>query len=259
MTVWKPLTCSCEIEFNDGDGNWVRTIKKCNLHKEYTGQKLLDEVRKHNIQNSKRGEPGVMEFYLGVNFEPDWLKQVRKHPSVEKIREAEFNLGCISEHHPTQKEFQYALSNFLNSSRSILWYLLEEYGERFNLEIEKYYKDEKYRSKHQRFLSSEAARFVNWYQSKFENLMNDRCAFLLKKRDFNIHSGYVSQIFKLQQGPYRLHEDDIKRNVEIPVDLDNVTPFFPEANDKSVLEICHDFLTKITQIVNDTHDEFPIT
>lgn len=167
-TLWKPLTCPCELEI-DGE-RWVSTIKKCNLHKDYSGQKLLNAVKKHNIQNSPAGEKGVIEFQGQAAFEPDWIKQVAKYPSFEKISEAKFNLESMHHYNPTDKEFQYALSNFLSSSRSIFWYLLEEYNAKFGIDIETYFKNEQYREKYKKLLSPEGQRFVQWYDAKFEEL-----------------------------------------------------------------------------------------
>jgi len=187
------------------------------------------------------------------------LKLVAKRPSVEKIREANFNLEFINKYHPTDKEFQYTLSNFLSSSRSIFWYLLEEYNPKFGLDIEIYFKDPKYREKRDGSLSLEAKKFLQWYEKKFEDLKKEKSSFLIEKRDFNIHSGYVKQIFKLKQGPYRLHEDQIKNKPEFPLDLNNVKPFFPEDADSTVIELCKDYIKNIEKLVNDCHNEFSIS
>jgi len=47
MTVWKPDTCDCIIEYNDNI-NWVSTRKKCRLHKALNGQNLLNQVLAQN-------------------------------------------------------------------------------------------------------------------------------------------------------------------------------------------------------------------
>lgn len=257
MTIWTPLTCDCKLEYNENQ-KWVRTIKKCSLHKEYTGQKLLNKVRKHNKEHSQPREPGTIEFKIRANFEPDWLKQVKKIPSVEKINESEFNLKSMQAYVATEREFQYALSNFLNSSRSILWYLLEEYSAKYGFELEKYYKDMNYRNKRIQSLSNEARKFVLWYKSEFKKLKNAEYGFLLDQRDFNIHKGYVSQIFQLEQGPYKFHEKEIKNNIEIPLDLNNVVPFFPQVNHKTVYELCQAYLDRIKELVDTAHNKFSI-
>jgi hypothetical protein len=256
MTIWRPLTCPCELEI-DGD-KWIKTIKKCSLHKEYTGQKLLNVVSKHIKENSPSGEAGFMTFFVGLDFEPDWMKSVARLPSLEKINEAKFNLESMKKYHPTDKEFQYTLSNFLSSTRSIIWYLLKEYNPKFGFDIGNYFTNEKYREKRKKSLSLEAEKFLQWYEKKFEDLKKEKSSFLIDKRDINIHSGYVKQIFKLQQGPYRVHEDEIKNGYDIPIDLNKVIPFFPEDEDSTVIELCKDYIKNIENLVNDCHNEFPI-
>jgi hypothetical protein len=255
MTIWRPLTCPCELEI---DGNkWIKTIKKCSLHKEYTGQKLLNEVSKHNKENGPPEDPGFMTFFVGLDFDPDWMKSVAKFPSLEKINESKFNLESMSKYNPTDKEFQYTLSNFLNSSRSILWFLLEEYNRKFGFDIGKYFTDKKYREKRKESLSLEAEKFLDWYEKKFEDLKKEKSSFLIDKRDINIHSGYVKQIFKPKQGPYRVHEDQIKNGYDIPIDLKKVMPFFPEDKDSTVIELCKVYIKNIENLVYDCHNQFP--
>jgi hypothetical protein len=170
--IWKPLTCPCELEI-EGE-KWIRTIKKCRLHKEYTGQILLNAVRSHNKENSPIEEPGIITFFVSFDFVPDWLKPVAKVPSLEKIREANFNLESMSKYHPVDKEFQYTLSNFLSSSRSVFWYLLNEYSSTFGFKIGKYFTNEEYRKKRMGHISSEAEKFLSGMRRNLK---------LLKKRE----------------------------------------------------------------------------
>lgn len=256
MNTWRSLTCPCEFEI-DVD-KWISTIKKCNLHKDYTGQKLLNAVRKHNKENSPVIEPGYMLFSVGFDFEPDWMKSLSKLPSLEKILETRHNLESMSRYHPTDKEFQYTLSNFLSSSRSVFYYLFEEYNPKFGIIVEKYFKDKKYREKREGLLSQEAEKFLKWYENRLEDLKKEKSSFLIEKRDFNIHNGYVKQIFRLKQGPYKLHENEIKNGPQFPLDLNNVKPFFPEHENATVIELCNDYLRNIEKLVNDCHNEFPL-
>ena len=83
MTIWSPETCACIIEYDD-KANWCKTINKCDLHKEFSGKTLLEEVQKPNRENSPKGEPDTIEGWIGFNFEPDWLGEVKKYPSNER-------------------------------------------------------------------------------------------------------------------------------------------------------------------------------
>ena len=120
-----------------------------------------------------------MTFFIGLDFDPDWMKSVARHPSLEKINESKFNLESMSKYRPAHKEFQYALSNFLNSSRSIIWFLLEEYNRKFGFNIGKYFTDQKYREKRKKSLSLEAEKFLHWYEKRFEDLKKDYLFFLI--------------------------------------------------------------------------------
>jgi hypothetical protein len=256
LVRWKPLTCGCEIELNDR-GNWRSTLYSCDLHKDFSGEALLEEVRKHNRENSPKREPNTMEGWIGGNFEPDWLKQVRKYPSKEKLEETKFNLDMMKLHHPTYKEFQYCLSNFLNSSKSVLWYLLQEYSRKYEFDIGKYFKyrkDKNYAKKHQGAISEEANRFLTWYEGEFSALQNGKAGFLLDKRDINIHKGYVELIFELRQ-PFKVQGE---RPTEIPLDLSKVYAIFPNEEGTKAIELCSSLVERMESLINNTHERFPL-
>jgi len=55
LTIWKPDTCECYIEYN-GNFNWVQTYQKCRLHQRLKGQNLLDQIFAQNKRfNSQFG------------------------------------------------------------------------------------------------------------------------------------------------------------------------------------------------------------
>jgi hypothetical protein len=76
-TGWRPLTCPCTIEYDDNI-NWQNSVDKCDLHKEFTGKTLLEEVLKHNRENSPKGEPNTIEGIWSTDIEPDRLGEVDK-------------------------------------------------------------------------------------------------------------------------------------------------------------------------------------
>jgi len=255
-TRWRPLTCPCDLEY-DGDG-WTKTNKKCSLHKEHSGQKLLNAVRKHNIENSPKAKPETFEGEARVNFEPDWMKEVSKNPSLEKISEARFNLESMQQYDPTSREFQYTFSNFLSSARSTFWYLIKEYMDKFVIDTDVFFKDDKYREKNLNRLSQEAQRFVLWYDGRYKQLETEKSSFLIEKRDFNIHHGYVEQIFIIKIG-FMVDSDQTKNEYEIPIDPSNVSAFFPENTDFTVIELCNEYLDNIEKLVDECHKKFPLT
>jgi hypothetical protein len=237
--------------------NWRRTINKCDLHREMelTGNKLLEEVRKLNREYSpKTAEPDTLEGILGVDFEPDWLKQIRKYPSIEKLQETKFNLETVKAYSPISREFQYCLSNFLNSSSSVLWYLLEEYSRKYKFEIDKYRKDERYAELRRNSLSEEAKEYLSWYDAEFIALQDSSTGFLLKKRDTNIHVGYIELIFRIRQ-PFKV-EGNVQQ--EIPVDMSNTFAYFPEDQNTTALELCSTLINLLKSLVDRAHQKFPL-
>ena len=253
ITRWRPLTCPCIIEY-DENVNWKNTINKCELHKEFTGKTLLEEVMKHNRENSPKGEPNTMEGIIGFIFEPDWRKQVSKYPSNEKLQEAKFNLNMAKEYHSSTREFQYCLSNFLNTSTSILWYLLEEYSRKFEVDIPDYRRNKEYREKYEGKLSLEAKEFLTWYDTEFASLKDDKVGFLLNKRNDNTHAEYVVLIFEQKQ-PFKINGSS---ETEIPVDWSKLYAFFPENKEMNAIESCESFVVRIKLLVDSAHERFPL-
>ena len=155
---------------------------------------------------------------------------------------------------PVSREFQFCLSNFLNSSSSVLWYLLNEYSRKYKFDIDKYRKDEKYRKAHQALVlvSGELA-FLSWYDSEFTALKNDT-GFLIDKRDINIHDGYVEPIFRLRQ-PFK-----VKGGIEVnlPVDWSSVRAFFPEKDNTDVTQRCSIHVGQLNSLVDRAHEKFPL-
>jgi len=217
-------------------------------------------LSEHNTEKNPKGTP-AMEFEIGGEFTPDWLNEVAKYPSLEKIAEARFNLDSMKNYNPLDQEFQYTLSNFLSSSRSIFWYLLAEYKAKFGIKRDLYFTNEEYRKKHINSLSPDGQIFLQWYDGKFIQLKKEKSSFLINKRDINIHHGYVEQIFRFRQGPYRATEDQIKNGIEIPIDLnniDNIRAFFLEVNDSTVVDLCKEYLDNIEKLVDECHNKFPL-
>ena len=54
MTIWKPDTCDCRLEYDD-NVNFVKSYKKCKLHIVIPdGQGLLNAILAHNQGFNKR-------------------------------------------------------------------------------------------------------------------------------------------------------------------------------------------------------------
>lgn len=243
----------------DAAGNHLKTIHKCDLHGEYTGRTLVEEIRKHNKENSPQAEPDTLEIAeLAVDIEPDWVQEVIRFPTIEKLEETKFDLVLMQKYYPMTKEFQYCLSAFLNSSTSVLWYLLEEYSKKFGFDIVTFHKDEKNRSKIEPKLSLEAKNFLAWYDAAFTEMKNEKTGFMLDKRNSNIHQAYIPLIYSLRQGGYKIRGDEIAKGVSIPADFSKVSAYFPEDRQTKVVDLCGEFLTRLEAFVKEAHQKFPL-
>lgn len=56
MTVWRPVTCDCVIEY-DGAKRFLRALAKCPKHEKYMGNELLTNVVKDNRKITKDSKP----------------------------------------------------------------------------------------------------------------------------------------------------------------------------------------------------------
>jgi len=106
-TQWFSDTCDCIIQYNSRV-SWIKTIKKCRLHKNLNGQNLLDSAMAMN----KR-----FNFALGIDIiadNEDYQKLIISK-LVNKKRIRTENLDNFHEHLPDHhtRTFLENLRNFL--------------------------------------------------------------------------------------------------------------------------------------------------
>jgi len=103
MTIWSPDTCDCKIEYNFR-GNWIKSIKKCRLHKLLNGQNHLDTVK---AQNQRFNQSITLRVFPdGVT--PDAItleniKRIDESRHVNKLRIRSENLNNFDEHLPHEQ------------------------------------------------------------------------------------------------------------------------------------------------------------
>lgn len=56
MTVWKPLTCDCVVEY-DQNRNFIRALGKCAKHEKYEGNEFLLKVVADNKNITVKANP----------------------------------------------------------------------------------------------------------------------------------------------------------------------------------------------------------
>lgn len=259
MHTWKPITCDCEFETQGTE--WIKTIKKCQIHKNLTGKKLYQEVQRHNREIGKsNADPAKGEYIEGwfeAEFEPTWLAGAMKKPTMLKIAEAEYNFKRMTEFHPTNKEFQFYLSNFLSSIRSVLYYFLQEYSKKYDVNFETFFKDLRYRNRVDQSLSNKCKEFIKWYESEYEKLIDNKTngGFLINKRDFNIHTGYVKPIFKFIQ-PFHYSAKQLKEKQVTPLNWNELIPVFSENHDADMRILCERFMESVKHLVKQVNEKF---
>jgi len=97
MTKWYCDTCDCILSYNP-NGFWIKTFKKCRLHKRLDGQNLLDQVLNMNRR---------FNMALGINptdIENDEIT-VSKEINVKRIRTE--NLDNYHEHLPEHHDLTF--------------------------------------------------------------------------------------------------------------------------------------------------------
>jgi len=89
MTVVFLDSCDCIIEYNRSF-NWVKTIKKCRLHKKFEGQRLLNEAFNQNRRfNMALGQ---------INLDESDIEEIIISKEVNKQRIRFENLDNYHEH-----------------------------------------------------------------------------------------------------------------------------------------------------------------
>jgi len=84
MTIWKPDTCDCKIEYNKRI-NHIKTYTKCRLHQPLENQDLLNEVISYNQSfNLAFGRDELTDEQLKV-------LSLAKRVTKLKIRQGDFS------------------------------------------------------------------------------------------------------------------------------------------------------------------------
>lgn len=162
----------------------------------------------------------------------------------KKIEEAEYNFGKMVRIDPPNKEFDFELSNFLSSTKSIMDHLLEEYNIKYKLNL-KHLKIDKFMIKAVKTKNNDAISFIQWYDYQLTQIKNDKaCLFLMKARNLNVHQDQVTP--RWTTGNAIIDNSD-PNNRKI-IDLGSLW-FFEDYPHEDARVICRRFLDKITTVV----------
>jgi len=84
LTIWKPDTCDCKIEYN-ADLNHIKTFVKCRLHQPLKNQDLLNAVIAYNQSFN-------LAFGAGeLSKEEETIISLSKSVTKMKIRQGDFS------------------------------------------------------------------------------------------------------------------------------------------------------------------------
>jgi len=249
--IWRPLTCECIVEY-DKNTRWVKTHRTCKLHGKFSGQKLLEEIRKHNKEISKirgQGKPkGVIEGKASFEFSP---KKENLDSLSFKIKQSEYILNKILKLNPLSHEFLFELDNFLASSQSILYYLLSKYAQKYGLEIRKIEKS-MFKKLAEDQKNEKANNFIDWYMDTYKKSIVDdrRIYFLIGKRHAAIHKKAVQPDSGIMfTNSFTVNVGEVP--TEIPLNPKSTKWFFNENPQDDIISLCNIFLNVIKKIVND--------
>ena len=169
----------------------------------------------------------------------------------KKIEEAEYNFLKMVRIEPPNKEFNFELSNFLSSTKSIMDHLLEEYNIKYKLNLKRLNID-KFMIKAVKTKNSDAVKFIQWYDDQLNQIKNDQaCSFLINARNLNVHQDQVTP--RLTAGNAIIDNSD-PNNRKI-IDLGSLW-FFEGYFHEDARVACKRFLDKITTVVILAHSLF---
>jgi len=104
-----------------------------------------------------------------------------------KIKEANFFLRRLKQNSKSVRISAFYFSAFLSSTYSILYHLLTEYNEKFELGL-KNIKKENFEKRANKQKNKDAIKFIKWYSDRLDILWNDKtCGKLMRLRHDNTH------------------------------------------------------------------------
>jgi len=80
VTEWHPDSCQCIIQYDDKI-KFVDYIQKCQLHKNHSGQKLLDEIHSHNKKYRLKDQiPARRKEHQRILSKGEPIKKEKENP-----------------------------------------------------------------------------------------------------------------------------------------------------------------------------------
>jgi len=229
--------------------NFLRAVKKCNLHKNLEGIPLAESVITLNREiNKKRnvGKPkGIIQATITVELTP----HLDINDEFTKLANTQYNFENLKKLNPLSKIFIYELSNFLNSSQSLIWHMIKHYSEYFDLQLKKtnmptfvkIAKDTK---------NDKGIQFSEWLKKEYGDIVNSKYGFLLKKRHLDVHiKTAIPDKAIISTGEITIKGNQTK---EIPIKPDLTKWYFEENTNDDIIILCEQLLIRLTKLCTDS-------
>jgi len=195
--------------------------------------------------------------------------------ALNKIEEAEFFLRKMRESY--RKEFIYYLSAFLSSTKSIPDYLLEEYNNKYklNIPINRILNAHIFEKRARYGDHKEALRYIKFWKQRMKKLKSDAIgSFLFSKRNIAIHRiqpkpditevkmqlrvhepSKVEVVFE-PEGRVRVYETQKGKTPKIEVGSQQVDWFFKEYKKEPIITLCEKLLDNLKNFVYEAKKNF---
>lgn len=174
-----------------------------------------------------------------------------------KIEEAEFNLKRVQNRWTNY--FGFEVSNFLSSTQSIFYYLLEEYRIKFGLILQENYSPNHFKDEAKTQSNLEALNFIRWYQDEKNKIELDKnLGFLIRLRHLNVHKQIILPTLKLTKTTE--NTEVTKSYMTAPwgkVSEPGKYWVFLENQTEDPVKLCELLLKRIKKMVNDAYQKYP--
>lgn len=198
----------------------------------------------------------------------------------DKIKEAEYFLQQINAKYP-RDEMKFYLSAFLSSTKSIADYLLEDYNQKFglNIPLDEKLTTDRFEKESQKQNNKNAQQFITFYMQELENIRKDMIGgLLLNKRNVNVHRSTTDKplhahvtiqetVTITDSVTIAVYDKDgnlkqIARSEPTPPPKPSETKvevkwFFSDHMNEEIPIVCEKFLKLMKEFVNKVHQNFP--
>ena len=235
---------------------FLRSIKKCTIHKGLDGKSLAEAVLNLNREVNRKRNVNLPKGILIGEIHADFIPDKTSLDDLDfKVKHSNYNFQKLKNTNPLASEFVFELDNFLSSTQSIFYHLLAKYADKYGLQIHRL-NQYTFRKKAEEINNSNAIKFIDWYDNayKTEILTDSRIAFLPSKRHLGVHRNTVTpDKAHVSSGSFVAKDGE---NKDIPIRPELTKWYFNQNSNEDVSSLCVIFLDKAKKMVNDAKSLF---